>query len=99
MGSVPGNQDLVRLVPEPMTSPARAPLPRAALVVVTALVLVWAATACTGGGDEPARDDPAETTVPEPATPVLTPDRADPLPVVTPAASSSWTTTGRAEKD
>ena len=91
MGSVPGNQDLVRLVPEPMTSPARAPLPRAALVVVTALGLVWAATACTGGGDEPARDDPAETTVPEPATPVLTPDRADPLPVVTPApAAMRW---------
>jgi hyaluronoglucosaminidase len=75
-----------------MTSPARAPRPRAALVVVTALGLVWATTACTGGGDgESARDDPAETTVPEPATPVLTPDRADPLPVVTPApASMRW---------
>jgi hyaluronoglucosaminidase len=72
-----------------MTSPARAPLPRATAVVVTALV-VWAAAGCTGGGDE-GEDDPAETTVPEPARPVLTPDRADPLPVVTPApVSMRW---------
>jgi hyaluronoglucosaminidase len=72
-----------------MTSPARA-----ALVVVTALGLVWAATGCTGDGGGGAADDPAETTMPEPASPaspVLTPDRTDPLPVVTPApVSMRW---------
>ena len=72
-----------------MTSPARTTRPRAPLAVVAALAVAVTATACSAGGgdgddgDDAARDDPTETTVTEPATPVLS-ERADPLPVVTP---------------